>query len=392
MGLIVDDYVLSNTNILFIAKGRIMIEYISLKRNYELFQNEYEEAALRAFRSGWYILGPELDFFEKSFARFLGAKHCIGLNSGTDALIFAVRALGIGTLAGGDFDDEVIVPASTYIASVLGVTENGATPVYVDSDPRTMLIDVSKIEEVISEKTKAIITVHLYGQACDMDSILAIAEKHNLPVIEDCAQCHGSKWNGKMTGTQGTISCFSFYPTKPLGAFGDAGAVITNDDVLADKIKMLRNYGSCVKYHNESIGRNSRLDEVQAAVLSVGLKHIDESNDIRIRIARKYLNEIHNEKVELPYTDRNATNVFHLFPVIVDNQKRFQSFLKEKGIKTQVHYPIPPYVAECYAYQGHNWEDYPNASYIARHEVSLPIYSGMPKEDVEAVIKAVNEY
>lgn len=364
----------------------IMVEYTSLKGNFDLFSDEYEKAVLRVLRSGWYILGPELESFEKAFAEYLGVKHCIGLNSGTDALILAVRALGIGV------GDEVIVPAGTYIASVLGITENGAIPVYVDSNPKTLLIDTHKIEELITEKTKAILPVHLYGQACDMDTITSIAEKYRLPVIEDCAQCHGSKWDGKLTGTQGTIACFSFYPTKPLGALGDAGAVVTNNDELADKVRMLRNYGSRVKYHNESIGRNSRLDEVQAAVLSIGLCHLDECNDKRISIAKKYLQEINNNKVKLPYTDSYATNVYHLFPVIVDSQKEFQEYLEKKNIKTQVHYPIPPYVAKCYLDQGHKWEEYPNASFIAQHEVSLPIYSGMVMRDVEAVITAVNAY
>lgn len=363
-----------------------MIEYTSLKENFSLYSSEYEEAVLRAVHSGWYILGTELETFEQSFASYLGVKHCIGLNSGTDALILAVRALGIGV------GDEVIVPAGTYIASVLGITENGATPVYVDSNTDTLLMDEGKIEELITENTKAIIPVHLYGQACNMDSILSVAKKHNISIIEDCAQCHGAKWNGKLTGTQGTLACFSFYPTKPLGALGDAGAVVTNNDDLADKLRMLRNYGSRVKYHNESIGRNSRLDEIQAAVLSVGLKHLDECNNMRIKIAEEYFSFIHNDKVKLPYTDPQATHVFHLFPIIVDDQKKFQDYMLSQGIRTQIHYPIPPYVAECYRDQGHVWAEFPNASFIAQHEVSLPIYNGMKMKDVDAVIKAVNSY
>lgn len=369
-----------------------MIEYTSLKANYEMFKNEYEEVALRSLRSGLYILGPELEAFESAFASYLRVKHCIGLNSGTDALILAVRALGIGIMAGGTSEDEVIVPAGTYIASVLGITENGAKPVYVDCDTNTLLIDVNKIEEAITEHTKAILPVHLYGQSCDMGAIIEIAEKYNLPILEDCAQCHGAKWNNIMTGTGGTLAAFSFYPTKPLGALGDAGAVVTNDDELADKLRMLRNYGSRVKYHNESIGRNSRLDEVQAAVLSVALRHLDQCNEIRKTIADKYLNGIKNTKVKLPFTDPHSTHVYHLFPVIVDEQDNFQDYMEQSGIKTQVHYPIPPYVAECYADQGYKWEDYPKAAYIAKHEVSLPIYSGMPERDVEKVIDVVNKY
>jgi dTDP-4-amino-4,6-dideoxygalactose transaminase len=361
------------------------VEYTALRRNFELYRTEYEEAALRALRSGWYILGPELEAFENAFARFMGAKHCIGVNSGTDALILAIRALGIGV------GDEVIVPAGTYIASVLGVTENGATPVYVDSN-ENLLIAADKIEEKITSKTKAILPVHLYGQACDMTSIMNVAAKYNLKVVEDCAQCHGAMWDGKMTGTFGDIGCFSFYPTKPLGALGDAGALLTNNDELAEKLRMLRNYGSKKKYHNESIGINSRLDEIQAAMLNVGLSHLDEMNAIRLEIANKYLEGIHNHKIILPVINEHATHVFHLFPVLVDNQEKFQKFLLDNGIKSQVHYPIPPYVAECYSNQGYQWEDYPEAAYIAKHEVSLPIYSGMPLEEVEYVIRVINEY
>ena len=363
-----------------------MIEYTSLLNNFDLYKDEYEEAALRALRSGWYILGPELEAFERAFAEYLGVKHCIGVNSGTDALILGVRALGIGA------GDEVIVPAGTYIASVLGVTENGATPVYVDSLSDTLLMDVSKIEAAITDRTKAILPVHLYGQSCDMDVICDIAERHGLAVLEDCAQCHGAAWNGKLCGTTGTLAAFSFYPTKPLGALGDAGAVVTDDDELADRLRMLRNYGSRVKYHNESIGRNSRLDEVQAAVLGVGLKHLDECNRRRCEIAGRYLSEIKNDRVKLPVTDEHATHVYHLFPVIVEEQEEFIRYMEYNGVKTQIHYPIPPYVAECYRDQGYDWEDFPVAGYIARHEVSLPIYSGMPDEDVDKVIEAVNGY
>lgn len=361
------------------------VEYTALRRNFELYQKEYEEAALRALRSGWYILGPELTAFEEEFAGYMGAKYCVGVNSGTDALILALRALEIGK------GDEVIVPAGTYIASVLGVTENGATPVYVDSN-EYMLIDTESIEEKITEKTKAILPVHLYGQSCNMSAIMQLAEKYNLKVVEDCAQSHGAVWDGKLTGTFGDIGCFSFYPTKPLGALGDAGALLTNDAELADRLRMLRNYGSRKKYHNESIGVNSRLDEIQAAILRAGLAHLDEMNKIRVRIAEKYLAEIKNDKIELLKINEYASHTFHLFPVLVDNQEGFQEFLLENGIKSQVHYPIPPYVAECYKDQAHSWEEFPRAAYIAQHEVSLPIYSGMPMDEVEYVIEIVNKY
>lgn len=361
------------------------VEFVSLKRNYELYKQEYDEAVSRAVQSGWYILGRELEAFEAEFAAHLKVRHCIGVNSGTDALILAVRALGIGP------GDEVIVPAGTYIASVLGVTENGATPVYVDSD-RFHLIDADRIEAAITPRTKAILPVHMYGQACNMAVITDIAKRHGLKVIEDCAQCHGSKWQGKLTGTWGDIGCFSFYPTKPLGAFGDAGALVTDDDELADRLRLLRNYGSRKKYHNEIVGVNTRLDEVQAAVLRVGLSHLDETNAARAELADVYLKGITNPKVSLPETHADATHVFHLFPVLTDRRDELVSYLKEKGIGTQIHYPVPPFIAECYRDQGHEPGEFPEALRVAEHEVSLPIYAAMSKEEAEYVAKTINEW
>lgn len=365
---------------------KTMVDFVNLSSNYILYKNEYDDAVKRVLDSGWYILGKELENFEQKFADYLGIKHCIGVNSGTDALILAVRALGIGN------GDEVIVPAGTYIASVLGVTENGASPIYVDSDSETLLMDVNSIESVITDKTKAILPVHLYGQSCDMEEIMHIAKRHDLYVLEDCAQCHGSKWNNRFSGTWGDLAAFSFYPTKPLGAFGDAGAIVTNDDDLAYKLRMLRNYGSRIKYQNETIGRNSRLDEIQAAILSVGLKHLNETNEKRIKIAEYYNIGIHNEKIKIPKVNDNSSHVYHLFPILVEDQEDFQKYMEKNDIHTQVHYPIPPYAAECYRNQGHKWDDFYNASYIAKHEVSLPIYSGMSYEDVNKVIEIVNRY
>ena len=361
------------------------VRYTVLQRSFELYREEYEEAAIRAMRSGWYVLGPEMEAFEGAFAEYMGAKHCIAVNSGTDALILAFRALGIGK------DDEVIVPAGTYIASVMGITENGGTPVYVDSDDY-MLMDADKIESLITEKTKAILPVHLYGQACRMDRIKELAEKYNLFLVEDCAQSHGARVHGKCTGTFGDMGCFSFYPTKPLGAFGDAGAIITDNDELAEKLIMLRNYGSRKKYHNELQGLNSRMDEIQAAILQTGLTHMDENTEIRRKIAGKYMKEIDNPAIILPKVYSAEGHVFHLFPIITENREKFQSYLKEKGIDTQIHYPVPPYMAECYRPHKYQKDDYPNASFVAEHEVSLPIYAGMPEEEVDYVIGVINHY
>lgn len=361
------------------------VEFVSLKRNYELYKKEYDEAVSRAINSGWYILGKELKAFEEEVAEYMGVKHCIGVNSGTDALILAVRALNIGR------DDEVIVPAASYIASVLGVTENGATPVYVDANEH-LLIDTDMIESQITDRTKAILPVHMYGQACNMTVIRDIADRHGLKVIEDCAQCHGSLWDGMKAGTIGDIGCFSFYTTKPLGAFGDGGALVTNDDELAERLRMLRNYGSRKKYYNEITGINSRLDEVQAAVLRVGLSHLDEMNDLRIGIAEKYMRCIRNDRIKLPTVHAQATHVFHFFPVLVDDQQGFIDYMTQNGIGTQIHYPVPPYAAECYRGQGYKLSDYPKAEYISTHEVSLPIYAAMPEEEVEYIIETVNRF
>lgn len=362
-----------------------MVDFVKLKRQYDLFASEYEEAALRAMRSGWYIMGKELEAFEKRFAQYHSAAHCVGLNSGLDALTLAVRALGIGP------GDEVIVPANTYIASVLGVTANGATPVFVEPDV-FFCLDADKVEAAVTPKTKAVLPVHLYGQVCDMDRICAIAKRHGLFIIEDCAQAHGATLNGRLAGTFGDVGCFSFYPTKPLGALGDSGAVITNDPVIADRIRKLRNYGSGTKYVNELEGVNSRLDEVQAAMLMVGLEHLDSGIEYRARIAERYLSEINNPYVKLPKTRPGARHVYHIFGVLSEKREALQRHMTDCGVKTLIHYPIPPHLQECYAHLGHSKGSFPISEEYAENELSLPIYTGMPDDDVSAVIEAVNGF
>lgn len=374
-------YVIENSK----EQEKMTIQSVVLKRTFDLYKEEYEEAALRALHSGWYVLGKEMEDFEEEFAKYMGVKHCVALNSGTDALILALRALGIQS------GDEVIVPAGTYVATVIGVTENGGTPVFVDMDD-CMEIDVDAIEAKITDRTKAILPAHLFGQCSRMDKIVELTKKYNLRLIEDCAQCHGSAYDRKFAGTFGDIGCFSFYPTKPLGAFGDAGAVITNDDELAEKLRLLRNYGSRVKYNNEINGVNSRMDEIQAAVLKVGLKYLDEGNKSRRRQARIYMSGIKNPKIVIPPVYEKVFHVYHLFPVLTKDRDDFQDYLSENGIKTQVHYPIPPYMAECYKDWGYAWSDFPNAERYARQEVSLPIYAGLPDEELEYVIDVVNRY
>lgn len=356
-----------------------------LDRQFFQYQQEYEEAALRVLRSGWYVLGNEVKQFEEEFAAFTGRKYCVGLNSGLDALIMSVRALGISQ------GDEVIVQANTYIATVLGITENGATPVFVEPD-EYYNIDADKIEAAITDKTKAIMVVHLYGQASNMGKIMGISKKYNLPVIEDCAQSHGACFDGKMMGSFGISGCFSFYPTKNLGAFGDAGAIVTDDKDFADKVRMMRNYGSRIKYYNEIEGLNSRLDEMQAALLRVKLQHIKELNQERVVLAERYTKGITNEYIVKPEIRNGANSIFHQYVIRCKDRSNLQKYLEEQGIQTQIHYPVPPHLAECYERLGHKRGDYPITEQYANEVLSLPIYTGMTWEEQDYVIEKLNSF
>lgn len=356
-----------------------------LDRQFQMYQQEYEEAALRVLRSGWYVLGNEVKQFEEEFADFTGRKYCVGLNSGLDALIMSVRALGIGK------GDEVIVQANTYIATVLGITENGATPVFVEPDAY-FNVDADQIEAAITDRTKAIMVVHLYGQASNMEKIAEIAKRHDLPIIEDCAQSHGACFAGKMTGTFGISGCFSFYPTKNLGAFGDAGAIVTDDEAFADKIRMMRNYGSKIKYHNEIEGINSRLDEMQAALLRVKLSHLQELNQERIVLAEHYTQGITNDKIMKPQLREGADSIFHQYVVQCKEREALQHYLQENDIQTQIHYPIPPHLAECYRYMGYEKGAFPITERYANEVLSLPMYTGMTFEEQDYVIEKLNAF
>ncbi len=356
-----------------------------LDRGYLKFKNEFDRAVIKTLESGWYILGKEVEKFENHFKEFVGSGYCIGLNSGLDALILAFRALNISV------GDEVIVPANTYIASVLSITENGATPVFIEPD-EFYNIDADKIEAAITEKTKAILVVHLYGQAANMKKIRAIATQHNLFLVEDCAQSHGSKFEDKTTGTWGDIGCFSFYPTKNLGAFGDAGCIVTNNYEIYEKIHMLRNYGSKVKYQNDILGVNSRLDEIQAAVLNVKLEHYNELKKERISLAETYLNKINNKSIILPEIREMADAIWHLFVVKVENRDKFQEHLTSNGIGTQIHYPIPPHLSKAYGYLGYKKDDFPITENYANTLISLPLYDGMTEEEIMYVINVINRY
>lgn len=361
------------------------VKFSRLDRGYLKYQEEYKEAAIAVLESGWYILGNQVRSFEKKFASYIGSKHCVSLNSGLDSLTLAFRALGIKD------GDEVIVPANTYIASILGITENGAKPILVEPDI-FYNIDVSKIEENITEKTKAILAVHLYGQAANMDKIKELSVKHNLYLVEDCAQSHGTRYNSKVTGTFGDIGCFSFYPTKNLGAFGDAGAIVTDNKELAEKIEMLRNYGSKTKYYNEIVGVNSRLDEIQATLLSVKLNHFSELQAERKSVANFYMNQINNKYLVLPSIREKSESAWHQFVITTEDRDHFQEYLKANNIDTQIHYPIPPHLSEAFKYWGYKVGDFPITEKIANTIISLPLYDGMEIDEMEYVVEVINNY
>lgn len=356
-----------------------------LDRGFEKYQEEIEAAALKVLRSGWYVLGPEVSAFEEEFARYTGAEYCVGLASGLDALWLAFRVLGIGA------GDEVIVQANTYIASVMGITINGATPVFVEPD-EFYNIDAEKIEEKITERTKAILVVHLYGQAAQMEKIVGLCEKYKLRLVEDCAQSHGALSGGKMTGTFGDIGCFSFYPSKNLGAFGDAGAIVTDSEEIARAMKMYRNYGSEKRYYNKVVGANSRLDELQAAMLRVRLVHMEEVEEERRRIAERYAGEIRNDKLILPSVREGVTHVWHQYVIRTERRDELIAYLEERGIGTIIHYPVPPHLSEAYAYLGYQRGSFPVTEKYADTVLSIPMYGGMTQEEQTRVIECLNAF
>lgn len=356
-----------------------------LDRGFYKYQNEFEAKALEVLRSGWYVLGREVSSFENEFAEYVGAKHCVGLASGLDALWIAFRILGIGP------GDEVIVQGNTYIASVMGITINGAAPVFVEPD-EYYNIDASKIEEKITERTKAVLVVHLYGQASNMEPITALCKKYNLRLVEDCAQAHGAEWKGKLVGTFGDIGCFSFYPSKNLGAFGDGGAITTNDDSLADDVRVFRNYGSEKRYYNKVVGANSRLDELQAGLLRVRLKHLNELTKERERLCNRYLSEIKNNKIILPKIRNGASHVWHQFVIRSEYREKLIDYLDRKNIGTIIHYPIPPHLSEAYQYLGLKRGVLPITEDYADTVLSIPLYNGMTEEEQKYIIRSINEF
>lgn len=356
-----------------------------LDRGFYLYQEEFEKKAIDVLRSGWYVLGNEVKSFEEEFAAYTGGKYCVGLASGLDALWIAFRLLGIGA------GDEVLVQGNTYIASVMGITINGATPIFIEPD-EYYNIDASKLEEKITPRTKAILVVHLYGQASNMAPVMEIAHKYNLRVVEDCAQSHGAKFNGQMTGTFGDIGCFSFYPSKNLGAFGDAGGIVTNDPKIAEDARVFRNYGSEKRYYNKVVGTNSRLDEMQAGLLRVRLSHIQELEEDKRRICMRYLSELHNDNIILPQIREGATHIWHQFVIRTERRDELIDYLNKKEIGTIIHYPIPPHMSEAYQYLNIPEGSLPITEEYAKTVLSIPLYNGMTEEEQTYVINALNSF
>lgn len=372
----------------------MMIKFLDLQKINLLHQKEIEEAILKVLQSGWYILGEAVESFENNFAAYCGVKHCIGVSNGLDALILILRAyIELGKIKEGD---EVIVPANTYIATILSISHNKLKPVLVEPDIGTYNIDPILIKEKITEKTKAILPVHLYGQCADMDAINSIARKHSLLVVEDAAQAQGAMLNGRRTGSLGDAAGFSFYPGKNLGAIGDAGAVTTNDDELAETIKALRNYGSHKKYYNIFKGYNNRLDEIQAAVLNVKLKYLDEENQKRREIAQYYCDNIKNEKIVLPILDAGysildtKSHVWHLFVIRTAERDKLQKYLKQNEIETVIHYPVPPHKQD--AYKEWNYLGLPITEKIHNEVLSLPISPVMDNVELNYIFEKLNHY
>lgn len=362
-----------------------MINPGRLDRGFEKYASEYEEKALQVLRSGWYVLGKEVEAFEQEFASYVGSRYCAGVANGLDALYLAFRALGIKS------GDEVIVQANTYIASVMGITMNGATPVFAEPDEYFGL-DPKAIEPLITERTKAVLAVHLYGLSCDMEKISGVCKKHSLKLVEDCAQSHGSRFKKKMTGSFSDIGCFSFYPSKNLGCFGDGGAIVTDNEEYLKKIKMLRNYGSAKRYYNDEVGVNSRLDELQAGLLRVKLKHLSELNAERDEIAKAYLEGIKNPLITLPKIRKDCNHTWHQFVIRCKKRDELMQYLKEKEIGTIIHYPLPPHLQKAYEYLGKKKGDYPIAETMADEVLSLPIYNGMTADEIKTVIEAMNNW
>lgn len=363
------------------------IPFLSFDVTNSLIEQEVFQCFAQFFRSKQYILGSKLQEFERSYSAYNEVASTVGVSNGLDALFLSMK------IAGVEQGDEVIVPSNTYIATVLAVTYTGATPVFVEPDILTYNIDPTKIEAAITAKTKAIMPVHLYGQSCAMSDIMMVAEKYGLAVVEDNAQAHGARWKGQLTGSWGIANGTSFYPGKNLGAFGDAGAITTNDASLAARAKVLRNYGSQQKYYNEEIGFNMRMDELQAGMLLIKLKYISDWTRQRNQIALWYSEMLHTlADIQLPYTHEHATHVYHLFVIRTPKRDALQQFLSAKGIGTMIHYPVPPHLQNAYHFLGYQKGSFPIAEKLASTSLSLPIWPGMTKEQVDFIANQIRTF
>jgi dTDP-4-amino-4,6-dideoxygalactose transaminase len=364
------------------------IQFVDLKAQYETIKNEIDSAIKEVVSETAFIGGQRVTKFEESFAKFCGVKHCVGVGNGTDAIFIALKTLGIGA------GDEVITVANSFIATSEAITQTGARVVFVDIDPKTYNLDTSKIESKITLRTKAIIPVHLYGQPADMDPIIALAKKHGLRIIEDCAQAHGAVYKGKTIGSIGDMACFSFYPGKNLGAYGDAGALVSSDDVLARRARMFANHGRVDKYDHEMEGINSRLDGLQAAILAVKLKHLDAWSDARRKNAYLYNKYLKGTDLITPWEMENVKAVYHLYIVRTKKEQRqkLQDYLKSKGIATGIHYPIALPNLKAYSYLKHNKNDFPEATKASGEIMSLPMYPELSDSQIQYIAEAVKEF
>lgn len=353
---------------------------------YRAHQVEIDAAIRRVLDSGWYILGQEVQAFEAEFADYCGAEHAVGVGSGTDALHIALRACGVGA------GDEVVTVSHTAVATVAAIELTGATPVLVDIDPERYTLDVAHLEDAVTPRTRAVIPVHLYGCPADMTPILDIARHHGLRVIEDCAQAHGARYRGRRVGTLGDLSAFSFYPTKNLGAIGDGGAVVTNDPALAKRARLLREYGWQTRYVSHIQGLNSRLDEMQAAVLRVRLRHLDAENEARRRLARQYSDRLSAHDLIVPVEPRGVSHVYHLYVIRHPERDALRAHLQERGIGTGIHYPVPVHLQPAYAHLGCGAGDLPTTEKVAREVLSLPLYPELRAEEIETVSAAIEGF
>lgn len=357
-----------------------------LGRHYRTYKTEIDAAVQRVLESGWFVLGKEVERFEKRFAEYVGVQHAVGVGSGTEAIHLALLAADVQP------GDEVITVANTAIPTLSAISFAGATPVFVDVDSDFYTLRPDLLETAITPRTRAIVPVHLFGQCCNMYEIREVAIKYRLPVVEDCAQAHGSEWEGIPAGTWGLLGCFSFYPSKNLGAFGDGGMVVTEDDELAERLKRLRNYGQTRRYVHESIGFNSRLDEMQAAILDAQLDFLESWNDRRRAIANLYRQQITNPRIVLPKEATNAFHIYHLFVIQSENRDKLREFLLKRGVETQIHYPIPCYQQKAYAHLGVATGHCPTTERLAGRILSLPIYPELDDEQIIYIAQCINEF